>query len=248
MEFKVGVSFLTPQAEQSQARQHTKSVSDFGAKLGLQSDSSAVPNRETAAFEERSLQLSTNQSSKAVQLASEQSGVGASTLTELYALGLRAGHHLSHVPHAFMADTLSTGSMISIEDEAGAILGSMPRALADAAIPLSVAVQSASIGTSQSSLLSLEGEAPSSMRELMGYLSSQWPERRWQLMKRPDGLELLVRDYHLSHEEQEQLVAELRARSSASTQPLDRIWLNGQVVWQAQAALNHAMTGGHYGR
>lgn len=245
----IGTSFQIPQSEHAQSRTRIESASDFGAKLGLQSDASSTLHRESATFGERSTQQLVNQSTRTVQVANEQVGMKASALIELYALGLRAGHHLSHVSHAFMADTLQTASMMSVEDSVSIPAGCAPQALAVAALHDAVTtIESMSLTATQSSASSLDIDSSPIVREWAGYLGSQWPERRWQLMKRPDGLELLVRDYHLTHEEQVDLVADLRAHIPSSAQPLERIWLNGQVVWQAESALNQAMTGGHYGR
>jgi len=175
-----------------------------------------------------------------------QSGTGSSSLIELYALGLRAGQHLSRVSHTFMAGTLQLGSMMSSKDDIAIITCLVPEA--EAIMSYSTPMASATAGSSQSSSPTLDLETSSIVREWASYLGSQWPERRWQLIKRPDGLELLVRDYHLSRDEQEALVAELLARIPSSSQPPERIWLNGQMVWQAEPAPHHAMKGGRHGR
>lgn len=248
LEFSIGTSLRVPQPDHAQARTHSDASSDFGAKLGLQNDADSTPNPEAAAFGERATQPLLNQSVSAVRVANEQAGMGASALIELYELGLRAGHHLSHVSHAFMADALQCSSIMSVGEDAAICPESAAETLTHAAMQASVAMGFVGLDATQLSASSLDNEASPIVREWAGYLGSQWPERRWQLLKRPDGLELLVRDYHLTHEEQENLVAALHARIPSSTQPPERIWLNGQVVWQAETAINHAMTGGHYGR
>lgn len=248
--FKVGISLWVPQPEQSHARSPLASDSDFGAKLGLQNDSSSTPHHEATGLGERTAVLPANLSNKAVQSINEQAGISSSELIELYALGLRAGHHLSRVPHAFIANTLQTDSSASLEQSVIGNKSGSPSALSSTALHYSAVVESVNLNRTQFSVSSSDSEASPVVREWASYLSSQWPERRWLLMKRPDGLELLVRDYHLSHEEQVLLVDELRARIPSSTQPPDRIWLNGRVIWQSDTFPNQdqGITGGHYGR
>lgn len=177
----------------------------------------------------------------------EQAGVDSSARIELYALSLRAGHHLSQVSHVFLADTIQPSLTPRIEDGTTFMADGSPETPALAAMSGLVAVAAVSLCATPSYALSSDMEASQTLREWARYLGSQWPERRWQLLTRPDGVELLVRDYHLSHEEQIDLVAELRARVPSSSPPPERIWLNGQVIWHAESVMSHSMTGGQHG-
>ena len=73
---------------------------------------------------------------------------------------------------------------------------------------------------------------------LLSYLTSRWPQRHFQFLPRGKGLELLVRDYHLTSQERNELIGELARRASSMPERPQQIWLNGQSVWQASSFLN----------
>ncbi|MEK6788414.1 MAG: hypothetical protein AABY68_05640 [Pseudomonadota bacterium] len=247
MEFNIEASLRVPQPNHAQARTHSGDGSDFGAKIGLQNDAVSTSSRETVAFSEHSTQSLLSQSASVVTVVSEQADMGESALIALYELGLRAGHHLSHVSHYFMADTVQSSLITSVGNGATTCSEREPEALTLSAMQASTAFGTLSLSATPLSASCPDTEASSILREWAGYLGSQWPERRWQLLKRPDGVELLVRDYHLSHEEQADLAAELRARIPSSSQQPERIWLNGQVIWQTESVMTHSRTGGRHG-
>ena len=74
--------------------------------------------------------------------------------------------------------------------------------------------------------------------QLSLYLAQKWPERSSLLLPRGNGIELLIRDYHLTPDEQESLVAELLVRMRAQAAQPQQIWINGQCVWQLNPSLS----------
>jgi hypothetical protein len=158
---------------------------------------------------------------------------GDTQTVELYALGSLAGHHLSQLPDVFI-------------QAASAINTSGPRVLTASAVVVETPAKAAAPLTAVSdaaSLLPTVTSRPQQAREIPGvsdpaqqlesYLATQWPDRRYQVVRRgQDEVELLVRDYHLDSKEQDALVADLcRHMSSMPKQPV-QIWLNGRSVWQ----------------
>lgn len=262
MGVKVGVSLWVPQPEHSALRTRTDSASDFGSKLGLSRDKGASSGQTAASpagtqGQGAGLAAATAHPSHASEALQQellrrdshlQGETGGAGVLELYALGLRAGHHLSHVPQAFLASMTSmlptspldamTGHHPHVRDEDASVVGASRQP-----------AQGSGLVPEPWSLASTEDVAAEPLtRDWAGYLASRWPERRWQVLARPDGLELLVRDYHLTGEEQDALVADLLSRMPASSQPPGRIWLNGRVVWQAESPSTSRVTGGHHGR
>lgn len=158
------------------------------------------------------------------------------TLVESYPLGLQAGHHLSYVAHTF-ADSVLDGAVT--DTQASSVLAdatSVPHLEAPALISNSAPHAEARLANNPLLVAQSQGgeaEAAPLSHEVAGYLSSRWPDHRWQLLAHQDGLELLIRDYHLSGDEQKELAADLLTRLAQSTQSPERIRINGQVVWQA---------------
>ena len=74
--------------------------------------------------------------------------------------------------------------------------------------------------------------------QLSLYLAQKWPQRSSLVLPRGNGIELLIRDYHLSADEQESLVDELLVRMHAQPAQPEQIWINGRSVWQRPSSLS----------
>lgn len=261
MGFNVAASLWVATSEHPNMRLQPETSSDFGSKLGLQSSTNQetqqqVESRaENAARDAHSLdaqqlthQITTQQAAKtalARDLALRSYGLQGGgvngdavspALVESYPLGLQAGHHLSYVAHTFADSALDSAMTDTQASSVLADAASAPHLEAPALV--SNSAQHAEVRQANSPLLLAqsqggESDAAPLSNEVAGYLSSRWPDHRWQLLAHQDGLELLIRDYHLSGDEQKELAADLLTRLSQSTQSPERIRINGQVVWQA---------------
>jgi len=221
MECSPGVSFQLPPPVPGSARPVRSGGADFAAKLGLQSDA-------------RPLLILKASADQSAQMA-------------LYGLCLHAGRHLSQVPHVFQSDTVQVCSTRHVGAESISFADMSVHALVPPVMHPAESVGALSRSTASSGLMIPETESSAVVRERAEYLGSQWPARRWQLLKRPDGLVLLIRDYHLSCEEQADLVAALSARMPVSSLPPERIWLNGWLIWQAESVSTNFYSGGQHG-
>lgn len=172
----------------------------------------------------------------------------AAQVLELYALGAQAGHHLSYVPQVFLWDWQEPSSVqirgqgIGLVPESGALEG-------QSQTPTTAFAGSTAGGPADAEAWPSDAadEQIPVIRQLIGYLSTRWQDRRCQLLPREQGVELLIRDYHLSAEERASLIDDLsRQLAQISERPL-RIWLNGEPVWQA-APVGHSSQGDSHGR
>ncbi|NWB95797.1 hypothetical protein HX882_07855 [Pseudomonas gingeri] len=248
MAVKVGGSLWTQATDQQRAPQRENQGQDFERKLGLRDNSklsSEQLNRQQdlhGVFGQRS---STSAQGEAVlgQLMHTDlgriSGAHMAGVLELYALGAHAGHHLSYAPQAFLA----------AQD--------MEALAQDAAVRASF-TPSSEIPQAQERVSTLDSGAPKTVgqpliepapvesvetenaaaRHLSSHLTLRWPDRNFQFLPRGKGLELLVRDYHLTPQERDVLIDELSRQASSMSEPPRQIWLNGQSVWQAPSFLN----------
>lgn len=267
MDVKAAPSFRPQVPEQTSMRSYADNGSDFSAKLGLRRDPDVTLHQEVQASREEVMHqaLQTTQTvdrqmasqrltvvaaanEQVVRSQGMQGEVRPDALMELYALSLRAGHHLSHVPHAFLADiqalqAVGMGGGVTASDAINVPSNTLAQMVGPALVS-----DGMSPTAEQGRALGHDLEPSLVAREWARYLGTKWPERRWQLLTRSDGLELLVRDYHLTHEEQDALLTDLLAHMPSSSQAPERIWLNGQLAWQSESSLHHSVTGGHHGR
>ncbi len=171
--------------------------------------------------------------------AANPQGNGEVDAVELYKLGALAGHHLSYLPDLFMASTHATatpGSAPLVEPVAAATaeLHPMPQS---SDRPEVEPVRFTEIPAQQST--QDEPALASPARQLQRYLSTQWAERRMQIVAHGDDeIQLLIRDYHLAADAQEALVADLRRRFATMPKQPAQVWLNGQSIWQPPIAAN----------
>lgn len=241
MDFKVDVSLWRQPAGPLQQNNEQPSERDFKDAIGLASHSvddvfAVNPQHVSADLEGKQATVSTTQ--KLVQdyeAASSQVTEHRQNLVELYALGLYAGAHLSHLPSAFQAADVSPiethkrpGTVIAerwlpASQEAGQAAAA--RAAASAALvemPLQHAPER------------VEPAARSAQyQQASSYLARHWSERSVQLLRRGENeMELVVRDYHLSASEQADLTQQFVHELESLPHKTERIWMNGQVVWQ----------------
>jgi len=219
--FNTGVSFQLPQPVPATARAARCHGADFAAKLGVRSDGRPM--------------------------VVHKAGAEPSARMALYAWGLHAGQHLSQVPHAFQAYTAKASATPPEENQVASLTvvrpGTPVTLTKSPVATIAVAHQRAE----PSGALYRDAEPSPVLHEKAECPGGTWRARRWQLLKRPDGLSLLVRDYHLSCAEQADLAAALSARLPACWPSLECIWLNGRIIWQAEAVPTQLIAGGPHG-
>ncbi|WP_338474627.1 hypothetical protein V3H56_11225 [Pseudomonas sp. MS646] len=253
MAVKVEASLWTMTADHRAPVRETK-ARDFERKLGL-SDHASTPNDSTGW--QRDVQASPQQHPHSVVPdadltrilrprpadASDPRSAGA---LELYALGARAGHHLSYRPDAFLAgpDIRSVATVDAMQGYSvplSAVPFPSTTSLMSIAVATAgpVALWDVAVGSQQQGL---EG---TSQVQFLSYLTRKWPDRHFQFLPRDKGIELVVRDYRLTSLEHDELVEELSRRAASMSERPQQIWLNGREVWRAASLSNE---GEHHGR
>lgn len=257
MGLNIGVSLWVEPAVGQRGTASGASEQDFARQVGLQ----APPSRPQAESQQAlpaplsagpHQALATPGATQLSQLLSSNSQVlhqaPAAQVLELYALGALAGHHLSYVPQVFLwAGQESSSVQIRAQDIA---VVPAPAGLEGQPQKPITAFAGSSVGgavDAETKPRDFADEQVPVIRQLLGYLSTRWQDRHCQLLPREQGVELLIRDYHLSAEERSSLINELsRQLARISERPL-RIWLNGEPVWQA-APVGHSSQGDAHGR
>jgi hypothetical protein len=153
-------------------------------------------------------------------------------VAELYPLGMQAGQHLSHLPYGFLQSAEQTDQLY----DAMAAQQNAPTVTHDPVFQQTAAQAEsrADAFARNTSLLARNTDVgeTSSVEQLNRYLAQRWPQRSSLLLPRGNGVELLIRDYHLTPEEQDSLVTDLLLRMRSQNTPPQQIWINGQSVWQ----------------
>ncbi|MFD2642011.1 hypothetical protein [Pseudomonas japonica] len=249
MDFKVAVSLWNlPRNQTTPTPEPAMGSNDFSNRLGLDRQQDApheqpgerqpsandnVPREDSAAHD----RLAAQQSSLPPRDPRRNHGQRPqhNPGLELYELGLRAGSHLSHVPSALRA------SAEAAYKAHGTVFAALPTNQAEPRPQAPAPVAPADVA--ESSVVSLpvatntaEGsDALAALDEQMNaWTARQWPERNCLLLPRGNGMELLIRDHHLDADEQRTLLAELLRRLPGSGVDAQRIWINGQPVWQRE--------------
>lgn len=234
MEFKLGASLWgLPTAGRQSATVQQEATEDFGKRLGLPSAPQIESQPEQTATNS-GWQLHTELGLKVLPQMSSGQDVGRHSVpSELYVWGSLAGHHLSHVADAFDGNgNVPVGFAISrahpiadavCQDGENVDGQSMPVVHADVVM---------GSGLSISAPAELNVRHASGAQSLAGFLAQRWPERRLLLLPRDQGVEIVVRDFHLSAEEQQVLSRDLQRFMPQATEPLEQIWINGQSVWK----------------
>lgn len=239
MEFKLGASLWAGNTglDSRSQLQGQEPAGDFEKKLGLANGAQEQPgdSREPAHEDP-----STEFGSTAKWLASERlQGIGRTVdkvaLAELYPLGAMAGHHMSHLPESFLDQQ---GKAFAAVQECAAEQGDRAPT---AHLPL---VDDGQVSAGKASPVPVayqrvEAEAAPAAKleqgELATFLATRWPERRCLVLPREAGSEILIRDFHLSQEEQQTLAADLLRLLRDGDRPLQQIWVNGRSLWQRDA-------------
>ena len=249
MDFKVAVSLWSlPQNQATPAPEQAPGNNDFRNRLGLDRQQDApheqpgerqpsandnAPREGSAAHEQIAAQQSAlsglDQQRNRAQRPQHDPGL------ELYDLGLRAGSHLSHVPSALRASAeaayKANGTLLTaLPDDTTERLpqAPAPALMAEATESSAVALPATTSATDGSEALTTLDE------RMNAWTARQWPERNCLLLPRGNGLELLIRDHHLDADEQQALLTELLRHLPGSGVDAQRIWINGQPVWQRE--------------
>ncbi|WP_220815865.1 hypothetical protein [Pseudomonas paralcaligenes] len=216
MELKLGASLwlalpdakpMAPQLEQGKDL-----AGDFGKKLGLPVAQVTPPEVE------------------APKIPRPQ------PLDELYVWGGLAGHHLSYMPGSFGVGAVSPATpsqaqASSVAQEAVALRGTDPLLRSTSGSPETAAPLSLPRGP-QSAMDPMKPLPEQG--HLAAFLTQRWPERRLLLLPRDDGTEVIIRDFHLSEEEQNTLARDLQQFLHNTGEPLGQIWANGRLVWRRE--------------
>jgi hypothetical protein len=254
MDFRVEVSLWNRQGNNSgQQAAQPNVAANFSDKLGLKSQSQAQEQpsdtagkgaqqdsaRADAPLAEAALLPSETGADQAQSALLQQRQLAQLPgVVELYPLGMRAGQHLSHLPYGFLQSA----------EQAAQLYGSMAvdqtaPAVTHAPAPQQTAEQAqisadAFARSSSHQVSNTEGGEAVSAEQLSLYLAQKWPQRSSLVLPRGNGIELLIRDYHLAADEQESLVAELLVRMHAQPAQPEQIWINGRCVWQRSSSLS----------
>lgn len=156
-------------------------------------------------------------------------GRDSNTMAELYPLGLMAGAHLSYLGDSLVqsvgqlrySEHQSSGSSAgpgnSARQQHEAVVVTRREQLFQVATPSYRAEQSAGLASSTTQAAGVSAR-----------LAKIWPERHLLLLPKDRGIELVIRDYHLTKEDVNLLVKELQDSGSTAEQ----LWVNGKRVWQ----------------
>jgi len=247
MAVKVGVSLWTTATDQQRFPPREAPAEDFGRKLGLRDNapgSGEHMDRQSSgqSLSEQRLASSAFSEPDLSLIRRSDAGRVSETMTagvlELYALGARAGHHLSYSPQSFLAaqaeavrSSVTAEPTPSVDSSDSRLISSTPSVTGITSTKL--------VEQSQAQPAGLEVDGQDAVSPpLLSYLTSKWPQRHFQFLPRGKGMELLVRDYHLTSQERNELIGELSRRASSMPERPQQIWLNGQSVWQASSFLN----------
>lgn len=165
-------------------------------------------------------------------------------VTELYALGLRAGAHLSHLP-SFLSEGRVAGAVpgMSTGPDLPGGRALVPASSGPAVTQSVVSPQLALISAPQRAEVASQRVQDAVHREAGALIAARWPERRWQVVTHADGVSLLIRDYQLSAEEEMTLLADLTSRLAVLDMAPARIWVNGRQLSGEEHAMTN-LTGG----
>ncbi|WP_024617154.1 hypothetical protein [Pseudomonas kilonensis] len=257
MAVKVGVSLWTMAADHQRPPARETQAKDFERQIGLH-DQSPASNENTGqrgnpqVMSEQRLAHSAVAEADLARVMQLRSGAASASMTaealELYALGARAGHHLSYLPDLFLAEPgVHSVASIGAEQTYSAPSSVLPTTSATSSMPGAVLTQGPDRAWSEPVAIEQQDAEDSISHPLLSYLNGKWPDRHFQFLPRGKGIELLVRDYRLTAQERDELIDELSRRASSMAERPQQIWLNGQQVWRA-SSLSNNYKGEHDGR
>lgn len=230
MEFKLGATLWQQPDARGGAAQQQISTEDFRERLG----DTGVESGEVYTSQDF------RKENEFAALIPTRFQVGDSgvlrtnDIVALYDLGQLAGHHLSYAPSG-----LDTGneqfSLTELTPDKPLLRSGKTMPTADT----SVALHHQETGAWMSSAVSdgeystpLEQARNSASTTLSELMVRRWPERSLMILPRESGLEIVLRDYHLTREESDQLARDLQSYFGGSDEPLEQIWVNGHCLWQ----------------
>lgn len=254
MDFRVEVSLWNRQGNNNgQPAAQPNVAANFSDKLGLKSQTQAQeqprdsagqsaqqdsPRADVPLAEGALLPSETVADQAQVALFQQRQLAQLPGVVELYPLGMRAGQHLSHLPYGFLqsAEQAAQGYNAMAEVQRTSVVMPAPAAQQTAN---QVQASADAFASNSSHLVSnADGGEAIFDEQLSLYLAQKWPQRSSLVLPRGNGIELLIRDYHLTSDEQESLVDELLVRMHAQTEQPEQIWINGRCVWQRPSSLS----------
>lgn len=161
-------------------------------------------------------------------------------IEELYTLGLQAKGHLSYQAGLFGPEVAALAAALP-KSEAGERTG---KGQGGTEAPLQAFSGTAGARSPVSGQSFADREsvlrvaAPEGQRALSARLAEVWPDRRFQLVEREQGVDLMVRDYHLSAEDEDALADELVRYMKSRPQQTGSLWLNGRLVWSSEYSMD----------
>jgi hypothetical protein len=232
MEFKLGASLWAKTADSQPMAPQQERTEDFGKKLGLPLQQQQLPNERQP---QQQWADGNDQERLAAQLQlAQRKGERAAPQVELYGWGSLAGHHLSYLPGMLQSGSLMPAAAQITQQQWGQAAADIAaHAGADAVLPGVATPTAALVALSTRSTPAAEQAAPE-QAPLAAFLAQRWPERRLLILPRESGTEVIVRDFHLSADEQQTLTHDLRQFMRSSGEQLEQIWVNGQRVWQRE--------------
>lgn len=254
MDFRVEVSLWNRQGNNNgQPTAQPNVTANFSDKLGLKSQTQAqeqssdtagqgplqCSSRADATLAEAALLASETGADQAqVEVRQQRQLAQLPGVVELYPLGMRAGQHLSHLPYGFLqsAEQTAQGYNAMAEAQRAPLVMSAPAAQQTATQVQASADAFASNSSHQVS--NADGGEAVVAEQLSLHLAQKWPQRSSMVLPRGQGIELLIRDYHLTADEQQSLVDELLLRMHAQPKQPEQIWINGRTVWQRPSSLS----------
>jgi hypothetical protein len=235
MEFKLGASLWGASADAKPMAPQQEPAEDFGRKLGLATRQETQPHDRQPLPEQGSVHSDQAEWQAALLQLEQRKAPRSAPQVELYGWGSLAGHHLSHMPGAFAGDSLPLAMPRLLQAGAGLTAGQT--ALSTEPTPTAMgSVRSqpvASLPTPATSPSVRDASATES-GALQAFLAQRWPERRLLLLPRDNGTEVIIRDFHLSEEEQRTLARDLQHFLQGTGEPLEQIWVNGRLAWQRE--------------
>lgn len=254
MDFRVEVSLWNRQGNNNgQQAAQPNVAADFSDKLGLKSQTQAQEQpRDTAGQGARqdSPRVDAPLAEAALLSGEIVADQAQATLlqqrqlaqlpgvVELYPLGMRAGQHLSHLPYGFLqsAEQAAQGYDAMAEVQRAPVSMHAP-APQQTATQAQISAE-AFVSNSSQQVSNTEGGEAIVAEQLSLYLAQKWPQRSSLVLPRGNDIELLIRDYHLTPDEQESLVDEMVMRMHGQPAQPEQIWINGRCVWQRPSSLS----------
>lgn len=254
MDFRVEVSLWNRQGNNSgQQAAQLNVAADFSDKLGLKTQTQAQEQHSDSAGQggQQETSLADAPLAEAALLPNDAVADQAQAavlqqrqlaqlpgVAELYPLGMQAGQHLSHLPYGFLQSAEQTAQLYD-----AMAVGQAAPSVTRVPAPQQIAEQAqisadAFVRNTSQQVSSTDGGEAIFAEQLSLYPAKKWPERSSLLLPRGNGIELLIRDYHLTPDEQESLIAELLVRMRTQLAQPEQIWINGHCVWQSAPSLS----------